>query len=144
MVGRPRTVSEADILVGAARAMIQHGPARLTLAIVANAVGLAPATLVQRFGSKRGLLLALARQSVATTPQRFAQAYARGGSPSGTLVDVLVEHDALDHDTRGTGEYTRFSAVRTGRSSVSPVRARSGARHARGNLDIAGRGGRTG
>jgi AcrR family transcriptional regulator len=36
------------------------GPSRFTLAAVAKAVGLAPATLVQRFGSKRGLLLALA------------------------------------------------------------------------------------
>ena len=40
------------------------GPARLTLAHVADAVGLSPATLVQRFGSKRGLLLAVARRPV--------------------------------------------------------------------------------
>ena len=91
MVGRPRTISDADILVGAARAVNQHGPAGLTLATVANEVGLAPATLVQRFGSKRGLLLTLTRHSVASTTQQFAAAYARGGLPLSTLVDVLVD-----------------------------------------------------
>jgi AcrR family transcriptional regulator len=35
----------------------------LALAIVAREVGLVPGTLMQRFGSKRGLLLALAEQS---------------------------------------------------------------------------------
>ncbi len=91
MVGRPRTVSDSDILVGAARAVNQHGPAGLTLATVATEVGLAPATLVQRFGSKRGLLLALTRRSVTMAPQQFAAAYARGDAALTTLLDVLVE-----------------------------------------------------
>jgi AcrR family transcriptional regulator len=41
------------------------GPVRLTLADVAAEAGIAPATLIQRFGSKRGLLLTLARQGIA-------------------------------------------------------------------------------
>jgi len=41
--------------------MGELGPAKLTLARVAKAAGLSPATLVQRFGSKRALLLALAK-----------------------------------------------------------------------------------
>jgi AcrR family transcriptional regulator len=61
MSPRPRTVSDADILAAAARMVGRLGPLRMTLADVATEVGLAPATLVQRFGSKRGLLLALAR-----------------------------------------------------------------------------------
>ena len=50
------------MLDATARAVGRVGPARLTLGHVAAEVGLAPATLVQRFGSKRGLLLALARR----------------------------------------------------------------------------------
>ena len=60
MSPRPRTVSDAEILAAAARMVGRLGPSRMTLAHVASEVGLAPATLVQRFGSKRGLLLAMA------------------------------------------------------------------------------------
>ena len=63
-MARPRTVSDDAVLDGAARLIGRVGPARLTLAHVAEEVGLAPATLLQRFGSKRGLLLALARRPV--------------------------------------------------------------------------------
>src|SRR5262245_58001158 len=59
MSPRPRTVPDADILVAAQRAMARLGPKRLTLAEVAKEAGLSAATLVQRFGSKRGLMLAL-------------------------------------------------------------------------------------
>ncbi|MEV6683853.1 helix-turn-helix domain-containing protein [Streptomyces sp. NPDC051130] len=52
-----------DILRAAAEVIGRVGPAGLTLAAVAREVGLVPGTLVQRFGSKRGLMLAIARQS---------------------------------------------------------------------------------
>lgn len=61
MAGRPRGVDDSAILRTAVRVMGLTGPAKLTLAAVAREVGVVPATLVQRFGSKRGLLLALAR-----------------------------------------------------------------------------------
>src|SRR5207247_1703558 len=61
MAPRPRSTTDADLLTAAARAVSQVGPSRLTLADVAREAGVAPATLVQRFGSKRGLLLALVR-----------------------------------------------------------------------------------
>ncbi|MFE6888191.1 TetR/AcrR family transcriptional regulator [Streptomyces sp. NPDC057694] len=51
------------ILRAAADVIGRVGPVGLTLAVVAREVGLVPGTLVQRFGSKRGLLLALAEQS---------------------------------------------------------------------------------
>ncbi|MDQ3742446.1 MAG: TetR/AcrR family transcriptional regulator, partial [Actinomycetota bacterium] len=57
---RPKTVEDDAVLDAALRVVDRAGPAGLTLAAVAEEVGLAPATLVQRFASKRGLLLALA------------------------------------------------------------------------------------
>lgn len=65
-------MDDATVLAAAARAMAQHGPARLTLADVAVEAGLSPATLVQRFGSKRGLLLAVARAAAPDARRRFA------------------------------------------------------------------------
>ena len=63
MSPRPRLASDAEILAAALRAMTRLGPVRLTLAAVAREAGLSPAALVQRFGSKRQLLLALAAQA---------------------------------------------------------------------------------
>ena len=63
MAGRPRGVDDAVILRAAVEVIGRVGPAKLTLAAVADEVGLVPGTLVQRFGSKRGLLLALAEQA---------------------------------------------------------------------------------
>jgi AcrR family transcriptional regulator len=80
MTPRPRTASDADLLMAAARAVSRVGPARLTLADVAAEAGVAPATLMQRFGSKRGLLLALAREG--TTAAATEMAHLRSAHPS--------------------------------------------------------------
>jgi AcrR family transcriptional regulator len=62
MTPRPRLASDADILAGALRAITRLGPSRLTLADVARESGISAAAVVQRFGSKRKLLLAVASQ----------------------------------------------------------------------------------
>jgi AcrR family transcriptional regulator len=62
MSPRPRQASDEAILAAVLRAVTALGPARLTLADVAREAGLSAAALVQRFGSKRGLLLAFAAQ----------------------------------------------------------------------------------
>jgi AcrR family transcriptional regulator len=62
MSPRPRATSDSEILAATSRVVSRHGP-NLTLADVASEAGVSPATLVQRFGSKRGLLLALAAGS---------------------------------------------------------------------------------
>jgi len=79
-----------QILAGAARAIARIGPARLTLADVGHEVGLAPATLVQRFGSKRGLMLALVRHSTLSAADGFADAATDAGDPLRTLVDAMA------------------------------------------------------
>ncbi len=63
-MARPRTIGDDAVLDAAATLIGRVGPARLTLAHVAAEAGLAPATLVQRFGSRRGLLLAVARRAI--------------------------------------------------------------------------------
>ena len=82
MAGRPRGMEDAAILRAAAEVIGRTGPARFTLAAVASEIGLVPATLVQRFGSKRGLLLALARQSA--TDAGAGRSRGRPGRPGGS------------------------------------------------------------
>lgn len=64
MSPRPRTIDDGAILHAAAMVISRLGPSTFTLADVAREVRLSPATLVQRFGSKRGLMLALAQVGV--------------------------------------------------------------------------------
>ena len=90
MSPRPQTVSNADILRAAGRAISRVGPARLTLAEVAREAGLAPATLVQRFGSKRGLLVAFAEHAAANVGGEFRAARAAHETPLEALVAVHV------------------------------------------------------
>ncbi|MFB4307626.1 TetR/AcrR family transcriptional regulator [Actinomadura sp. GTD37] len=80
MAGRPRGVDDSAILRAAVDVVGRVGPAGLTLAAVAREVGLVPGTLVQRFGSKRGLLAALAAQAV-REPEELHRA-ARAGHAS--------------------------------------------------------------
>ncbi|MEV7028252.1 TetR family transcriptional regulator, partial [Kitasatospora sp. NPDC093558] len=70
------------------------GPPGLTLAAVAREVGLVPGTLVQRFGSKRGLLLALAQQSAKDAAELPARVRERHGSALAALTALLVESTA--------------------------------------------------
>lgn len=81
MAGRPRTVTDKAILDATARVISREGPAHLTLAAVAREAGLAAPTLVQRFGSKRGLLLAFSRQAPGGVAGVFGAARARHRSP---------------------------------------------------------------
>ena len=57
MSPRPRKVSDDDIYMAAQRAMSRLGPGELTLADIAAEAGVTAGLLVQRFGSKRDLLL---------------------------------------------------------------------------------------
>ncbi|WKD36893.1 TetR/AcrR family transcriptional regulator [Streptomyces xanthophaeus] len=91
MAGRPRAVEDAVILRAAAEVMGRLGPSGLTLAAVAREVGLVPGTLVQRFGSKRGLILALADRSVRDTDALPDRIRGEQGSSLGALAALLAE-----------------------------------------------------
>jgi AcrR family transcriptional regulator len=88
MSPRPRQASDEDILKGAFRAIARLGPARLTLADVAREAGVSAAALVQRFGSKRALLLAVAADAAGGNDYIFPELRARHRSPLAALVDM--------------------------------------------------------
>jgi AcrR family transcriptional regulator len=91
MSPRPRQTSDAQILAATARVMQRRSPTQLTLADVAKEAGVVPATLIQRFGTKRGLLLTLCRTAPSAVPQQFAAARAKHESPLKALIALYAE-----------------------------------------------------
>lgn len=87
---RPKTVEDDVVLDAAVRVVDRGGPGDLTLSAVAREVGLAPATLIQRFESKRGLLLAMARRAADGGGSSLREAARRQRSPLRALVSGLV------------------------------------------------------
>jgi AcrR family transcriptional regulator len=91
MSPRPRETSDADILAATARVMERLGPAEITLAAVAKEAGVVPATLIQRFGTKRALLLATVKTAPGSVPAQFAAARVRYASPLKALIELFVD-----------------------------------------------------
>jgi AcrR family transcriptional regulator len=67
MSPRPRKVSDDEVFAAAQRAMSRLGPADLTLAEIAVEAGVTAGALVQRFGSKRELQVALSAAAAGAT-----------------------------------------------------------------------------
>jgi AcrR family transcriptional regulator len=89
-MARPRQVSDDAILDATRQVLAEFGPLKLTLAAVGSRVGLAPPTLMQRFGSKRGLLLASAARLPLMVRLAAEEAAARNTSPLATLRDFAL------------------------------------------------------
>ena len=85
MSPRPRKASDDEIYAAAHRAMLRLTPAQLTLAEIAREAGVTAGALVQRFGSKRDLMLRLMEQFGEATPSMFDELRARHPSPLAAL-----------------------------------------------------------
>jgi AcrR family transcriptional regulator len=82
MSPRQRKAEDRDVFAALVRVMERVGPPGLTLRAIAAEAGLTAGALVQRFGSKRALLLAHARHAAATGDIGFgAPADVRSASP---------------------------------------------------------------
>jgi AcrR family transcriptional regulator len=80
-MSRKRSMTDQSVLMAASRVIVRLGPQQFTLADIAAESGLAPATLIQRFGSKRGLLLALTKMAAEGAGACFEQVRAAHRSP---------------------------------------------------------------
>ena len=85
MSPRPRKVSDDEVLAAAHALMQQRGPGELTLALIADQAGVTAGALVQRFGSKRALLLKLSERFSGGSGEMFAQLRIAHRSPLATL-----------------------------------------------------------
>lgn len=93
-MGRRRKAEDADVFAALVRVMLRRGPAELTLREVAAEAGLSAGALVQRFGSKRAMLLAHARRAAATGDVGLAVP-PRSSSPLETLLSITAMYAQL-------------------------------------------------
>jgi len=84
-MSRKRKAEDADVFAALVRVMLRRGPAELTLREIAKEAGITAGALVQRFGSKRAMLLAHARHAAATGDAGLTVSEPRTSSPLGTL-----------------------------------------------------------
>ena len=95
MSPRPRTVDDNTILEAAVTVLGRIGPDRLTLADVGEQAGLSAATLVQRFGSKRDLMLSVLRFCTAGFDERFNAAIDSSDSPLEAIFTAAMDRAPL-------------------------------------------------
>jgi len=131
---RPKSVTDEAVIEATGRVLNRLGPARTTLAEVAAETGLAPATLVQRFGSKRGLVLAFAEAAADGAAAPFEAARAKHTSPLAALraglaqaSENVAERDQIGNSLAVTlgdlgDEELRAAAVRGATATEKAIR----------------------
>ncbi len=93
---RPRLVSDVDVFAAFDASIAAHGPNGVTLAIVAQRLGITAPALMRRFGSKQGLFSAFMLHELAAQPTTLGALLAQHPNP----LDAVL---ALSGETR---EYT--------------------------------------
>ena len=93
MAPRPRTVSDEDLINATMRVMSRLGPVKLTLAEVAKEAGVTAATLVQRFGSKRAMMLKISADAAGSADACFAMV--RAAHPRSPLAAIYAAATAM-------------------------------------------------
>jgi AcrR family transcriptional regulator len=100
MSPRLRKAEDADVFSAMVRVMMRVGPAELTLAAIAKEAGITAGALVQRFGSKRELMLAHARYAAATLDIGFGPSFTRTESPLSAIMECAEEFAKLAQSPR--------------------------------------------
>jgi AcrR family transcriptional regulator len=80
MSPRPQKASDAEIFAATQRVMTRTGPRDLSLAQIAEEAGVTAGALVQRFGSKRELLLAVMEEWAAGSAEMMQMMRGRRGA----------------------------------------------------------------
>jgi AcrR family transcriptional regulator len=83
-MGRRKSISDEDVLDRALPLMASSGPGGFTLAELAREIGVAPATLLQRFGDKQTLI----ERALARDNERFVEWV--NALPDGVGADVVA------------------------------------------------------
>jgi AcrR family transcriptional regulator len=100
MSPRRRKAEDADVFAALVRVMQRRGPAELTLREIAREAGVTAGALVQRFGSKRAMVLAHARHAAATGDVGLTVPSPRTSSPLEALRSVTAMYAQLADSPR--------------------------------------------
>jgi AcrR family transcriptional regulator len=100
MSPQPRKAEDVDVFAALVRVMKRRGPAELTLRAIAAEAGVSAGRLVQRFGSKRALLLAHARFAAATGDVGVTAPRPRTSSPLEALRSITAAYAQLANSPR--------------------------------------------
>jgi AcrR family transcriptional regulator len=100
MSPRRRKAEDVDVFAALVRVMQRRGPAELTLREIAAEAGVTAGALVQRFGSKRAMLLAHARYAAATGDVGVTIPRPRTSSPLEALRSVAAAYAQLANSPR--------------------------------------------
>jgi AcrR family transcriptional regulator len=100
---RKKTLSDEEVLQIAARVMLESGPSDFTLADIGLATGMAPATLLQRFGDKQSLVVAAIAQDNRQFTRMLAELPLTKGEAAVITVFSLITPDTADAASFGNG-----------------------------------------
>lgn len=89
-MGRPKRVSDRAVLDAAARVIGRRGPVDFTVREVGDEAGLSAAAVMQRFGTKRRILLALSAGARVALDEAFDAAEREATSPLDAVADALT------------------------------------------------------
>jgi AcrR family transcriptional regulator len=101
MMSRRKTISDENLLDRLLATMMEHGPSALSFARASGAVGLAAATLVQRFGTRSAMVEAVLLRAWDRLDEATAVADAAASpDPAGaiTLLLRLTNSDTAEYD----------------------------------------------
>jgi AcrR family transcriptional regulator len=109
-VGRPRKISDDELMAACGRAIGAYGPG-FTLAQVAAEAGVAVGTVSGRFGSKHAMMLAMMTVAAAAVEDRMRAAAARHKDPvAAVLAAVLVTAEGIDDPATTTNHLAQLGA----------------------------------
>jgi AcrR family transcriptional regulator len=100
MSPRRRKAEDADVFAALVRVMHRRGPAELTLREIAAEAGVTAGALVQRFGSKRAMVLAHARHAATTGDVGLTVPSSKTSSPVEALRSVTAMYAQLADSPR--------------------------------------------
>ena len=100
MSPRRRKAEDVDVFAALVRVMQRRGPAELTLREVAREAGVTAGALVQRFGSKRAMVLAHARHAATAGDVGLTVPAPKASSPLKALRSVTAMYAQLADSPR--------------------------------------------
>jgi len=86
-MARPRKATDQDVFAAVHRVISRQGPAQVTLTEIAREAGVTPSALIQRFGSKRDLMLSFTALSAEAARHLFESLREANDSPLAAIRD---------------------------------------------------------